>query len=146
MPNYMQYPLTPTEASYLKEVYELVKDGTPVPPIALSRAFGVSRVSSMEMLRKLEAKGYGEYWPRRGLALNESGKRTAEALIRKHRLFECLIFEKLGVPRADVCCEAGQVDRFLSDSLATRMEDALGHPDTCPCGKPISTSPARKGA
>jgi DtxR family Mn-dependent transcriptional regulator len=129
--------LTKNEATYLKAVHEASVDGEPVPPSKLSKRFVVSRVTALEVLRRLEAKGLGVYWPRKGLALNDAGRNAAEAGIRKHRLFECLIYEKLGVPRAEVCGEAGSAERYLSDSLAARIEDVLGHPSECPCGKPI---------
>ena len=140
MPNVMNNHLTQTESAYLKAVFELTENGSPIAPSILAREFGVSRVSALEILRKLAAKGYGEYMPRRGLVLTTTGLRTAEAIQRKHRLFECLIYEKLGVPKADVCGEAAQVDQFLSDELAGRIDDALGHPETCPCGKPIKAA------
>lgn len=128
--------LTPVETDYLKAAYRMGRDA-PVPPSHVARAFGISRVSALEVLRRLAAKGFGDYVAHEGLLLNGRGRARARDLLRKHRLIECLLHEKLGVPRRDVCEEASQMDYTVSDSLVTRMAKALGNPRRCPCGNPI---------
>lgn len=136
----MRKPLTKTESAYLKAAFELGGASLAIAPSALSRFFNVNRVSALEVLRHLSSKGYGVYYPRKGLVLTERGAEAARAMIRKHRLFECLLYDKLGVARRDVCAESEDMELLVSDRLASKMEKALGHPDTCPCGKPISSA------
>jgi len=139
----MPHSLTHTESAYLKAAYELGGATSAIPPSALSRFFDVNRVSALEMLRRLSAKGYGSYHPHEGLVLTALGVEAARAMIRKHRLFECLLYEKLGVARRDVCAESEDMELLVSDRLASKMEKALGHPHTCPCGKPIDKGRGR---
>ena len=137
-------PLTKTDVKYLRFIAERT-DGPPiVSPTMIAEHFNISRVSAMEELKKLAEKGYGEYIPRRGFVLNEKGSNFAKREARKHRIFECILSEKLGFDKDSVCDEASKVDFYLSDEVVEKMSEILGHPEVCPCGNPIAVADSKK--
>lgn len=133
----MTKTLTKTDATYLRFIYDITGRTKIVSPSVVAKHFNVSRVSAMEKLKKLANGGYGKYIRRKGFVLNERGSSFAEKAIRKHRIFECVLFQKLGFHRDLVCVEASKVDFYLSDAIVERMSEVLGHPKVCPCGNPI---------
>ena len=126
--------LTPREVECLLVIYLA---GDLVSPSDLAGEMGITRVSALEMLRRLSEKGCGDYIERRGLILNEHGRKLAENHIRKHRLIETFLHRSLAMPLEDACREARRIDYYMSDDAVERMDAILGHPGRCPHGYPI---------
>ena len=72
--------------------------------------------------------------------LTEEGIIKAQELLRKHRILETLFVRFLNYPSRTACEEAAELDHHVSDKLANAICQAYGHPEVCPCNKPIFTN------
>ena len=123
---------------YVKAIYQLRTLG-PVRAAALARYLHVSRVSVSKAKRQLEAEGLLER-DRVALAplrLTARGRRLAIAIVRRHRLLETFFYRTLHMPLARVHAEAERIEHVISDDVALRIAELLGHPDCDPHGHPI---------
>ncbi len=91
------------------------------------------------MLRKLSAKDLVHYEKYRGVLLTEEGKRVALKIIRKHRLWETFLVQKLHFSWDEVHEVAEQMEHVKSELLTQRLDEFLGHPRVDPHGDPIPT-------
>lgn len=127
---------------YLKIIYKL-EDRTPsdkgVQTSAIAERLAISQASVSNMLRKLSDKGYINYAPYYGVDLTETGRLIALNMIRKHRILEQYLVERLGYSWDEVDAEAEILEHSISDKLANRMWDVLGQPTHDPHGAPIPT-------
>src|SRR5256885_14702560 len=112
--------LTDAIQDYLKEIYKLAGEETPVSVTALARRQGVSAASASAMVKKLAALELLEHEPYRGLSLTESGERVAIEVIRHHRLLELYLAKTLGVHVDHVHAEADRLQHLLSEELQKR--------------------------
>ena len=132
--------ITVNEGRYLKFLYrrqleETGQNGT----IALAEAFRVQPATVTEMLQKLSEKGLLRYRRYYGADLTEKGIIEAEQLLRKHRILEVLFVRLLNYSSQEACEEANELDHHVSDELANTICQVYGHPEICPCDKPIFT-------
>jgi DtxR family transcriptional regulator, Mn-dependent transcriptional regulator len=130
-------PLSNAIQHYLREIYKLGQEQSPVSITALARAQGVSAASASAMVKKLAALGLAEHAPYRGCTLTDAGDRVALEVIRHHRLLELYLAETLGVDVEDVHDEADRLEHVLSEELEARIDQALGFPTHDPHGDPI---------
>lgn len=129
--------LTETEARYLLFLYRRQEEeGERVGTVALAREMGVRPATATQTLRKLAAKGLLRRRPYRGVEFTPRGRREGRELLRKHRVLEFLLHKVLGCDPGTACREASLL-LSASTSLVNSLCRALGHPSTCPCGKPI---------
>ena len=132
---------TQTEENYLKAIYLLSHRGTEkVSTSALASALGNSPASVIDMLRKLKTKKLIEYDKSRGAELNAISMVTALDTVRKHRLWELFLQEKLGYTWDEVHDLAEQLEHVQHEDLANRLDAFLGHPQFDPHGEPIPSS------
>ena len=125
---------------YLKAVYKLQGGGAaPVSTTALADELGRSAASVTNMVKSLAENGLLEHRPYRGVRLTASGELTALRIIRRHRVLELYLIEKLGYAWDDVHAEAERLEHAASDALIDRMARALGEPAVDPHGSPIPT-------
>ena len=129
--------LTESIQHYLREIYKLAQDGSPVSVTALAKAQGVSAASASAMVKKLAALGLAEHAPYRGVTLTPAGEQVALEVIRHHRLLELYLAETLGIGVEDVHDEADRLEHVLSEELEERIDKALGFPTHDPHGDPI---------
>jgi DtxR family Mn-dependent transcriptional regulator len=108
----------------------------------LANYFNVAPASVSEMLKKLNLKKYIIYQPYQGAYLSESGNIIAIRLIRKHRLWEFFLCEKLGFNWSEVHEIAEELEHINSDELIKKLDNYLGKPKYDPHGDPI---PDEKG-
>ena len=130
--------VTVNEGKYLKFIYrkqreEFCRVGTMV----IARSFGVKPATVTEMLQKLSERGLLRYVRYRGANLTEKGIIEAEKLLRKHRILETLFVRFLNYHSQKACEEASELDYHISEKLANAICQAYGHPEVCPCDKPI---------
>ena len=130
-------PLSEAIQHYLREIYKLGQQGSPVTVTALARAQGVSAASASAMVKKLAALGLAEHARYRGCTLTADGERVAIEVIRHHRLLELYLAETLGVHVDDVHDEADRLEHVLSEELEARIDRVLGFPTHDPHGDPI---------
>lgn len=131
------------EENYLKELYKLTQKGLKkVNNTALARAMALNPATVLEMIRKLSEKKLVEILPDKSLQLTEKGKKKALLIIRKHRLWEVFLVNKLSYKWNEVHELAEQLEHIGDEDLINRLEEFLGYPAFDPHGDPI---PDRQG-
>jgi len=127
-----------TEENYLKTIFKLQEQyGDTVANSDLAKAMEVHSASVTDMLKKMAKKKLINYEKSRGFRLTEKGKQIALSIIRKHRLWEAFLVEKLGFGWDEVHEIAEQLEHIQSESLINRLDAYLGHPKADPHGDPI---------
>jgi DtxR family Mn-dependent transcriptional regulator len=122
---------------YLEEVKRLEEDGDRITATVLARILDVSLPSASEMLKRLAAEGYLTKEKGGTINLTPEGRRLAHTMLRKHRLVECMLVEKLNMSWFEVHGEAHKIEHAISDRVEEAMAKALDYPDYCPHGHPI---------
>ncbi|WP_419942279.1 metal-dependent transcriptional regulator [Candidatus Palauibacter sp.] len=126
---------------YLKAVYKLQAEAgaAAVSTTALAEELDRSAASITRMVQGLAAQGLLSYTRYRGARLTALGEVTALRIIRRHRVIELYLIEKLGYSWEDVHAEAERLEHAASDVLIDRMAETLGEPSIDPHGSPIPT-------
>jgi len=128
---------------YLKIIYKL-EGRTPedkgVQTSAIAERLGISQASVSNMLKKLAEQNYIKYAPYYGVSLTEPGLKIALNMIRKHRILEQYLVERLGYSWDEVDEEAEVLEHSISNKLADRMWEDLGQPTHDPHGSPIPSA------
>ncbi len=125
---------------YLKSVAELSDVGGVVPVTALAEYLSISTVSASEMIHKLQARGLVEHQPYKGVRLTREGVRMANAVLRRHRLWECFLTDQLGLSWEKAYEFACRLEHATDDEVSEALSSYLGSPQTCPHGNPIPTA------
>jgi DtxR family transcriptional regulator, Mn-dependent transcriptional regulator len=128
---------TTTEENYIKAIYHLEHEHESVGTNLLSAAMQTKPASVTDMLKKLEAKKLLHYEKYRGFRLSDQGNKLALTIIRKHRLWEYFLVEKLGFNWDEVHVLAEQLEHVSSEHLIRRLDEFLEHPAFDPHGDPI---------
>jgi len=130
-----------TEENYLKTIFHLSeKSDAPVATNSISEVMGNKAASVTDMLRKLAEKGLINYVKYQGVSLTKKGRETAIAIIRKHRLWEVFLVEKLAFKWDEVHEIAEELEHIKAPELVDRLDEFLGHPTHDPHGDPIPNS------
>ncbi|GGK80414.1 metal-dependent transcriptional regulator [Rufibacter glacialis] len=128
------------EENYIKAIYKLSGNGAnAVSTTGLSDMLATKPASVSDMLRKLSAKDLVHYVKYHGVQLTEEGQRVALKIIRKHRLWEVFLVQKLNFTWDEVHEVAEQMEHVKSELLVQRLDEFLGHPRVDPHGDPIPT-------
>jgi DtxR family Mn-dependent transcriptional regulator len=135
--------ITETMGDYLLAIYRLGERAGRITTTEVARALRVSLASATDMLKKLAQRRLVRHLPYRGASLTPRGKQKALALLRKHRLSERFLYEKVGVGWDRVHEEAHKLEHILSDEVESKMAATLKEPETCPHGSPIPTQDGR---
>jgi len=129
---------TLAEENYLKAIYHLEKDGnTGVSTNSIAIKLDMQPSSVTDMVQKLALKKALSYQKYKGSSLTKKGKLIAASIIRKHRLWEVFLVEKLNFQWDEVHVIAEQLEHIKSDELIKRLDTYLDHPDFDPHGDPI---------
>jgi DtxR family transcriptional regulator, Mn-dependent transcriptional regulator len=129
-----------TEENYLKTLYHLSKEADSfVANVAIAERLGVKASSVTDMLGRLAENGFVDYQRYRGARLLELGRKTALLIIRKHRLWEVFLHNKLGYAWDQVHNIAEQLEHVDDEAFINRLDDFLGNPMFDPHGDPIPT-------
>ena len=130
-----------TEENYLKAIYKLQEQtGESVANSDLAKALEVHSASVTDMLKKMAAKKLIIYEKSKGFKLTEKGRNVAISIIRKHRLWEVFLVEKLKFGWDEVHEIAEQLEHIQSEELINRLDQFLGNPKADPHGDPIPNS------
>ncbi|WP_291274269.1 metal-dependent transcriptional regulator [Flavobacterium sp.] len=130
--------MTTSEENYLKAIYHLthlMPKGVNTNAIAASLDTKASSVT--DMLKKLAEKELVTYQKYQGVNLTELGKLSAKMIIRKHRLWEVFLVEKLGFAWDEVHEVAEELEHIQSEKLINQLDQFLGFPSYDPHGDPI---------
>lgn len=128
---------TLAEENYLKAIYAASQDHGEVNVNDLSKRLEIKMPTVTSMMKKLAAKKLVHYQSYKPLRLTEKGKKEAGLIIRKHRLTEMFLVEKMGFGWQDVHEIAEQIEHIQSPEFFEKMDELLGHPKLDPHGSPI---------
>lgn len=127
-----------TEENYLKTIFFLSIDTEEwVSTNALADSTHTRAASVSDMLKRLAEKGLINYQKYRGVRLTEEGERLALLVIRKHRLWEVFLAEKLQFGWDEVHVIAEELEHIRSERLVEKLDAFLGYPQFDPHGDPI---------
>jgi DtxR family Mn-dependent transcriptional regulator len=126
-----------TEENYLKVIYHLSVISNPVQTNAIAERIQTKAASVTDMLKKLSEKELVDYVKYQGVTLTEKGKLTAISIVRKHRLWEVFLVEKLNFKWDEVHEVAEELEHIKSTLLVERLDEFLEFPKVDPHGDPI---------
>src|SRR5271154_3393130 len=126
-----------TEENYLKELFNLSSETGEVNVNELSKRLEIKMPTVTIMMKKLAEMGLVHYESYKPLKLTENGKKEAGLIIRKHRLTEMFLVEKMGFGWEDVHEIAEQIEHIHSPDFFDKMDELLGFPKIDPHGSPI---------
>ncbi len=135
---------SPIEENYLKAIFKLSEDQEGnVSTSAIAEELNINSASVTDMIKKLAAKELITYEKYQGVQLREAGRAIAIDIVRKHRLWEVFLVEKLHFNWSEVHEIAEQLEHVKSRELIDRLDQFLGHPTVDPHGDPIPDSEGR---
>jgi len=130
--------MTFSEENYLKTIYHITSaSGVEVSTNAIAEKMKTKASSVTDMLKKLAEKKLIVYKKYQGVLLTEKGKISAKMIIRKHRLWEVFLVNKLQFSWDEVHDIAEQLEHIKSEKLINKLDDFLGNPTEDPHGDPI---------
>ena len=127
-----------TEENYLKVIYHLSKEETDsVTTNAIAKSISTRAASVNNMVKRLASKGALFYRKYQGVSISDDGRKEALKIIRKHRLWEMFLVEKLRFNWDEVHEVAEQLEHVKSPLLVKRLDEFLAYPKFDPHGNPI---------
>lgn len=103
----------------------------------LAASLGVTPSTVSANLKRLGRDGFIAYEPYGAIALTPLGRGIAVGVVRRHRIIETYLVERLGLSWDEVHDEADRLEHAVSDLMLKRMDAELGHPRADPHGDPI---------
>ncbi|WP_295668893.1 metal-dependent transcriptional regulator [uncultured Mucilaginibacter sp.] len=128
---------TLAEENYLKSIYHLSVNATSVSTNQLAALLNTKASSVTDMLKKLAEKELINYTPYQGVSLTAAGEKIAVNIIRKHRLWEYFLVEKLDFKWDQVHEMAEELEHISSNELIDRLDKFMEYPKFDPHGDPI---------
>lgn len=129
-----------SEENYLKTVYHLQSGNDAVTTNAVAEKLNTRPASVTDMMKKLNSKKLLHYKPYHGFYLSTEGKKIALNVIRRHRLWEFFLSEKLKFDWNEVHEVAEELEHVSSKKLIDKLDEYLGFPQFDPHGDPIPDS------
>jgi DtxR family transcriptional regulator, Mn-dependent transcriptional regulator len=129
-----------TEENYLKALLHLtmeIEDKVEAGTNELAFFLGVKPATATDMLKKLKEKKLIEYEKYGKISLSETGRQKAIEILRKHRLWETFLYEKLEFTWDEVHEVAEQLEHIHSPKLVDKLDKFLGFPEFDPHGDAI---------
>ena len=129
-----------TEENYLKAIYHLSLQSGSVSTNQIAASLNTKAASVTDMLKKLADKELINYTKYQGVTLTTTGEKIAISIIRKHRLWEYFLVEKLNFKWDEVHDVAEELEHISSKELIDRLDNFMGNPKYDPHGDPIPDS------
>ena len=130
--------MTFSEENYLKTIYHLtIISDAEISTNAIAEKMETKASSVTDMLKKLAEKDLVNYKKYQGVSLTYQGKTAAKMIVRKHRLWEVFLVDKLDFSWDEVHDIAEQLEHIKSEKLINKLDDFLGNPTEDPHGDPI---------
>ncbi|CAM1350889.1 metal-dependent transcriptional regulator [Tenacibaculum insulae] len=127
-----------SEENYIKAIYHLATDSKKgISTNAIAKKLATKASSVTDMIKKLSDKKVVVYKKYQGVTLTSFGKKIAVNIVRKHRLWEVFLVEKLNFSWDEVHEVAEQLEHIKSPKLINELDAFLGHPKRDPHGDPI---------
>lgn len=129
--------ISQTEENYLKALFALTTANGEASVNEISKKLDIKMPTVNSMMKRLAEKNLVLYESYKPLKLSKEGKRRAALIIRKHRLTEMYLVEKMGFGWEEVHHIAEQIEHIQSPAFFEKMDQLLGYPKTDPHGSPI---------
>jgi DtxR family transcriptional regulator, Mn-dependent transcriptional regulator len=130
--------MTTSEENYLKVIYHLSNlSPKGVNTNAIAAMLDTKASSVTDMLKKLSEKDWIHYQKYQGVSLTDKGKLNAKIIVRKHRLWEVFLVDKLGFAWDEVHEVAEELEHIKSEKLINQLDQLLNFPSFDPHGDPI---------
>lgn len=126
-----------TEENYLKAIFHLMTQENTVTINELSKFLNVKMPSVNNMMKKFADRKWVIYESYKPLKITDSGQKEAALIVRKHRLTEMFLVEKMNFGWENVHEIAEQVEHIKSEKFFDKMDELLNHPQFDPHGEPI---------
>jgi DtxR family Mn-dependent transcriptional regulator len=126
-----------TEENYIKAIYHLQQSDGNVSTNEVAKELDTKPASVTDMLKKLKQKKILNYEKYKGFRLSNEGRKIALSIVRKHRLWEFFLVEKLQFGWDEVHEVAEELEHITSRKLIDKLDAFLGHPKFDPHGDPI---------
>ncbi len=127
-----------TEENYIKSIFHLSEDGDEnISTNDIARSVNATAASVTDMLKKLKQKKIITYEKYQGVRLTKEGETIAKSVVRKHRLWEVFLVEKLGYSWDKIHDIAEQLEHIRSEEMIDKLDKFLGFPKFDPHGDPI---------
>ena len=127
-----------TEENYIKAIFHLSEDGDEnISTNDIARTVNAKAASVTDMLKKLKEKKIITYEKYQGVRLTKEGEKIAKSIVRKHRLWEVFLVDKLGYSWDKIHDIAEQLEHIRSEEMIDRLDKFLGYPKLDPHGDPI---------
>lgn len=126
-----------SEENYIKAIYRLQRQDSTVTTNELAHELKTKPASVTDMMKKLKAKKLLHYQPYQGFRLTQDGSKVALGIIRRHRLWEFFLAEKLNFTWDEVHAVAEDLEHVSSKKLIDKLDEFLGFPRVDPHGDPI---------
>jgi DtxR family Mn-dependent transcriptional regulator len=129
--------LIDTTEMYLRTIFELEEEGVVPLRARIAERLHQSGPTVSQTVARMERDGLLSVEGDRHLQLSDEGRRLATAVMRKHRLAECLLVDVIGLEYADVHEEACRWEHVMSEAVEKKLLALLGNPTVSPFGNPI---------
>lgn len=137
----MSARLSITEENYLKAIYKLTEhDANGASTNAIAGELQTRAASVTDMIKKLAGKTLVDYRKYQGVTLTENGRLTALSIIRRHRLWEVFLVQKLNFGWDEIHHIAEELEHVSEPLLIQRLDDYLGNPTADPHGDLIPSA------
>lgn len=124
--------------NFVKTIYKNDKnDSNNTKPGNIAKKLGISNAAATDMAKKLAIKDLLHYEKYQELRLTEKGTKMALNVVRKHRLWESLLFKMFDMSLHEIHRESELLEHQTSDFLANKISEYLGNPKFDPHGDPI---------
>lgn len=124
--------------NFVKAIYKNGKrNNNDTKPGNIAKELGISNAAATDMAKNLATKDLLKYQKYKPLELTDKGTKMALSVIRKHRLWEALLFKLFDMSLHDIHREAELLEHQTSDLLAEKISEYLGNPKFDPHGDPI---------
>lgn len=126
-----------SKENYLKALFHLANKNNEISVKDLSENLNIKMPSVSSMMKKFSKKGWVIYENYKPIVLTDIGRKSAALIVRKHRLTEMFLVEKMGFGWDQVHDIAEELEHLDSELFFDRIEEMLDHPKTDPHGSPI---------
>ena len=126
-----------SQEDYLTAIFRNQDDAGEIKPNLLATKLEISNAAVTDMLRKLSRDGFVDYKKYKSIKLTDEGEIYAKNMLRRHRIWEVFLHQKLDMPWDKVHEEAEKLEHSSSDELINLLEEFLEYPEVDPHGYPI---------
>ncbi|MGV8845589.1 metal-dependent transcriptional regulator [Tessaracoccus sp.] len=132
--------ITSTAEDHLKVIWAALEwGGSPITIKGLAERFGTTPAAASSTVKRLVRQGLLVHEPYGPILLTGAGEEQAVMMVRRHRLIETFLVERLGYCWGEVHDEAETLEHAASEMMINRIDDLLGNPRVDPHGDPIPT-------